>query len=125
VAVRSDVPAAGLIAVGAVGGFSSGLLGIGGGLATTVLTIAFLRMQRRRAQAMSLALGVLPVTAPAAWVYLQQGGPLPLWAAAGIVMGLLFGTFAGARAANHIPEELLHRTMLVLICGMAAYMAVK
>jgi len=49
-----------LIGIGIIAGFSSGLLGIGGGLAITALSVAL------------LAVTALPLTLPAAWVYIDQ-----------------------------------------------------
>jgi uncharacterized membrane protein YfcA len=63
----------GMLVVGAIGGFSSGLMGIGGGLAITVGLTAALGVPRHQAQLISLVLALVPTTVPAAWVYWQQG----------------------------------------------------
>jgi uncharacterized membrane protein YfcA len=64
-AVPEDVPVhwTVLAAVGAIAGGSSGFLGIGGGLANTALMAALAKISQHRAQAMSLAVTALPVTA--------------------------------------------------------------
>src|SRR4051794_31145883 len=74
-----DVPAHWMLlaAIGAIAGASSGFLGIGGGLAITALTTALLKLSQHRAQAMSLAVTAVPVTLPAALLYVQQGTELP------------------------------------------------
>ena len=66
--VSTDVPLhwASLARIGAVAGWSSGFLGIGGGLAITALMTGLLKLSQHRAQAMSLAVTALPVTIPAA-----------------------------------------------------------
>jgi uncharacterized membrane protein YfcA len=118
-------PAATLVAIGVVAGLSSGVLGIGGGLAVTALSTTVLRLPQHRAQAMSLILTLLPLTIPAAGVYLAQGWPLPWWSVAGMIGGLWIATIVGARVANRLPERVLRPTFIVLILGMAAYMATR
>jgi uncharacterized protein len=116
---------AALVAIGVAAGLSSGVLGIGGGLAVTALSTTLLRLGQHRAQAMSLILTLLPLTIPAALVYLTQGWAMPWWSIAGVVAGLWIATAIGARVANRLPERLLRPTFIVLILGMAAYMATR
>ena len=125
----SDEPAtahwAALVAIGVVAGLSSGVLGIGGGLAVTALSTTVLHLGQHRAQAMSLILTVLPLTIPAAAIYLAQGWTIPWWSIAGVVGGLWIAAALGARLANRLPERVLRPTFIVMILGMAAYMAVR
>ena len=114
-----------LIAIGLIAGLSSGVLGIGGGLAVTALSTTLLHFGQHRAQAMSLILTLLPLTIPAAGVYLAQGWALPWWSIAGVIAGLWLATAIGARVANRLPEKVLRPTFIVLILGMAAYMATR
>jgi uncharacterized membrane protein YfcA len=116
---------AGLLAVGTVAGFSSGFLGIGGGLATTVGLHALLGLPQHQAQLISLILSVVPTTAPAAWVYWQQGFSAPWPILAGVIVGLWVGTNLGARAANAISADTLHRALVALVSVMTLYMAWK
>jgi uncharacterized protein len=116
---------AALVAIGVVAGLSSGVLGIGGGLAVTALSTTLLHFGQHRAQAMSLILTLLPLTIPAAGVYLAQGWALPWWSISGVVAGLWIATVIGARIANRLPERVLRPTFIVLILGMAAYMATR
>jgi uncharacterized protein len=115
----------GLLAVGALGGFSSGFLGIGGGLAITVGLTAVLGVARHQAQMVSLILAVVPTTVPAARVYWQQGWSGSWVAVGGVVVGLWIGTDVGARLANRVRDVTLHRTAIGLISAMALYMAYK
>jgi len=117
--------AAALMVVGIVAGLSSGMLGIGGGLAVTVLSTTLLGFGQHRAQAMSLILALLPLTTPAAAIYLVRGGGLPWWSIAGVVIGLWICTAVGARFANSLPERVLRPIFIVLILAMAAYMATR
>lgn len=121
-AERREVSWAGLAVIGAVGGVSSGLLGIGGGLAITALSAIFLRMGQHQAQALSLMISALPLTLPAAWVYVRQGAQLPWWVIAGTVVGLVVGTKGGAIVANKLPERNLKFVFVALILALAIYM---
>jgi uncharacterized protein len=117
------VSPAALLAVGAFAGFSSGFLGIGGGLAITVGLSAWLKVPQRVAQMISLALLVVPLTIPAAWVY-WRAGHIVSWAVLiGVVLGLVAGTDIGARLANRLNDKALRRSLLVFIVLMAGYMA--
>jgi uncharacterized membrane protein YfcA len=117
--------AAALVAVGLVAGLSSGMLGIGGGLAVTALSTTMLGLGQHRAQAMSLILALLPLTIPAAGIYLARGGGVPWWSIAGVVIGLCISAAVGARIANSLPERVLRPIFIVLILAMAAYMAAR
>ena len=125
-AARADraviLGAATLLGVGFVSGLSSGLLGIGGGLAITAILAAGMKVPQHVAQALALAVTTLPLTLPAAWVYAEQAS-LPWWVIAGIVAGLWLGTAAGARLATLMSERSLRRLMPVCIFAMAAFMA--
>jgi uncharacterized protein len=115
----------GMLVVGVIGGFSSGFMGIGGGLAITVGLAAALGVPRHQAQLLSLILALVPTTLPAAWVYWQQGWSGSWFAVGGVVLGLWGGTDLGARLANRMSEVALHRTAVGLIAAMALYMAYK
>jgi uncharacterized protein len=113
-----------LIGVGIASGLSSGLLGIGGGLAITAILAAGMKVPQHVAQALALAVTTLPLTLPAAWVYAEQAS-LPWWVIAGIVVGLWLGTDAGARLAAPMSERALRRLMPACIFAMAAFMALR
>jgi uncharacterized protein len=97
-----SVPLAAVVAVGALAGFSSGFLGIGGGLAITVGLSAWLKVPQRMAQMISLALLAVPLTIPAAWVYWREGHIVSWGVLIGVVLGLVAGTDIGARLANRL-----------------------
>jgi uncharacterized protein len=119
------LPPLALIAGGVAAGFSSGFLGIGGGLAMTAGLAAGLKVPQHQAQLISLTIGVIPTTIPAAWVYWQHGWAASWLAIGGVVVGLSAGTDFGARLANRAREALLCRLSVALVTGMALYMAYK
>jgi len=125
--VPQDVPVhwATLGAIGAVAGWSSGFLGIGGGLAITALMAGLAKISQHRAQAMSLAVTALPVTLPAALLYVQQGTELPWSTIISLIVGLWIGTDIGARFANRVSPDKLRIMMIVMIGAMAVFMAFK
>jgi uncharacterized membrane protein YfcA len=116
---------ASLCAVGAVAGWSSGFLGIGGGLAITALMTGLLKLSQHSAQAMSLAVTALPVTIPAAVLYVQQGTELPWLTIISLIVGLWIGTDIGARFANRVAPAKLRIMLMVIITSMALFMAYK
>src|ERR1700761_5716966 len=116
---------AALLTVGMFAGLSSGLLGIGGGLATVVGLSAILRVPQHQAQMVSLVLALVPTTIPSAWVYWRQGWSAPWPVLAGVIIGLVIGTDVGARLANRISRSALHAALIFFVSAMAIYMAYK
>ena len=113
-----------LLGIGFIAGIFSGLLGIGGGVAITALSILLLHKRQHEAQALSLAITALPLTLPAAWVYVRQGWQ-PSWLVIGyLIAGLTLGTWIGALFANRQTERTLKIAFVLLLIAMAAYMAV-
>jgi uncharacterized membrane protein YfcA len=114
-----------LLVVGACGGLSSGLLGIGGGLAMTVLMVAWLGLPQHRAQALSLVVTILPTGLPAIWVYLRREAELPWPILGGVVVGLLVGTTLGAAVATRLEEPRLRRWFIGLVLLLAGLMIAR
>jgi len=112
-----------LCVIGFAAGFSSGFLGIGGGLALSVLAIAMLAIPQHQAQALSLAVTALPLTFPAAWSYVRLGYDLPVAAVGGIVLGLWLGMPLGAKVAIHMEARALKGYLIALVVLMAGLMA--
>ncbi|MGY3447967.1 sulfite exporter TauE/SafE family protein [Bradyrhizobium sp. USDA 4353] len=114
-----------LLAVGCAAGVSSGFLGIGGGLATVVGLSAMLGMAQHRAQMISLALTLVPMTIPSAWIYWQHGAT-PQWSIlAAVIIGLAVGTDVGARLANRVPPDRLRILLIGFVSLMTVYMTWK
>jgi uncharacterized membrane protein YfcA len=114
-----------LLVIGSIAGFSSGFLGIGGGLALTVGLSAGLKVPQHQAQLVSLMLAIIPTTIPAAYVYLHQGWLTSWLVMAGVIAGLWAGTDIGARLANQVSETALRRILIGFVSAMTIYMAYK
>ena len=124
-AARSALPWTALLAVGVVAGFSSGFLGIGGGLAITVGLVAGLKVPQHQAQLVSLLFSVVPTTIPAAWIYWSKGLAVSLPALIAILAGLWIGTDLGARLANRVTKTALRKILIGFVSAMTLYMAFK
>jgi len=122
---RKDLPWLPLLLIGVLAGFSSGFMGIGGGLAITVGLAAGLRVPQHQAQLVSLIFSIIPTNLPAAWIYWSKGLMVGWPAVCGILAGLWVGTDLGARAANGVSKAVLQRVMIALISAMALYMTHK
>ena len=125
VASRDDLPWLPLFLIGTLAGFSSGFMGIGGGLAITVGLAAGLRVPQHQAQLVSLIFSVIPTNIPAAWIYWSKGLMVGWPAIVAILAGLWIGTDLGARAANGVSKSVLRKAMIALVSLMALYMTNK
>jgi uncharacterized membrane protein YfcA len=104
-----------LLLIGTLAGFSSGFMGIGGGLAITIGLAAGLRVPQHQAQLVSLIFSVIPTNIPAAWIYWSKGLVVGWPAIIGILAGLWVGTDLGARMANGVSKSVLRQVMIGLI----------
>jgi uncharacterized protein len=114
-----------LAIVGACGGLSSGLLGIGGGLAMTALMVGWLALPQHQAQAIGLAVTVMPTGLPAIWVYAGREAEWPWLVLGCLVAGLVVGTALGARVATRLDEDRLRRWFIGLVLALAVLMIGK
>ncbi|MGX4772356.1 sulfite exporter TauE/SafE family protein [Bradyrhizobium guangdongense] len=122
---RQQLPWLPLLLIGILAGFSSGFMGIGGGLAITVGLTAGLRVPQHQAQLVSLIFSVIPTNIPAAWIYWSKGLMVGWPAILGIIAGLWIGTDLGASAANRVSKAVLRGSMIALVAVMALYMSYK
>jgi uncharacterized protein len=122
---RDQLPWLPLLLIGVLAGFSSGFMGIGGGLAITDGLAAGLRVPQHQAQLVSLIFSIIPTNIPAAWIYLSKGLMVGWPAIIGIIAGLWVGTDLGARMANGVSKSVLRRSMIGLVALMALYMSYK
>lgn len=108
-----------LIVIGLLGGFVSGLLGVGGGIIMVPLMLVFLGYTQHQAQGTSLAILAVPVTLVSAYNYYQEGEIN--WKFA-LIMALCFviGGYLGSKLAITINQSLLKKIFgaIMLIAGL-------
>jgi uncharacterized membrane protein YfcA len=103
---------------GLVGGFTSGLTGVGGGITMIPLLTSLLGLTQRRAHASSLAI-VIAVAAAAVVPYIARGEVD--WAlAATLALGGAAGAQLGARLMQRTPDRRLRQLFaaFVLLVGL-------
>jgi uncharacterized membrane protein YfcA len=106
-----------LIISGAVGGFLSGMFGVGGGLVMVPLLMWLLRMDQRRASATSL-IAIVP-TALVGSIGYAVGGQINFAAAGLIALGGIVGAPAGSWLLRRLSLVWL-RWMLITVMVLAA-----
>lgn len=115
-----------LIAFGVFVGVFSGLMGLGGGAVMIPIMVMLLGLQQTTAHGLSLAVMVPPVTIPAVYKYWKDGTLEfdHFKMALVIAIGVLCGTYFGAKLANMIGKENQDNLKLVfgfILTYVAAY----
>lgn len=106
--------------IGFVAGLLGGLLGVGGGFVLVPLQVMFGHMLEYRAHATSLA-AIVPGSVVAVLVY-WFAAPQPqvdLRFAVLLVIGSVFGAYAGARVMTRIPERGLKTVFSIVLAAVA------
>lgn len=107
-----------LIVIGLAAGVLAGLFGIGGGIVIVPALVYLARFSTQSAIGTSLGALLLPVGALGAWTY-YRAGHLQWRAAAWVALGLFFGTWIGANAAQGLTDVSLRRLFAMLLVGVA------
>jgi uncharacterized membrane protein YfcA len=110
------------LALGAVIGVISGMVGIGGGALLIPALVYFYGMSQIKAQGTSIATLLLPIGCFAFWTYYKAGHvdfKLAMLVAAGFAVG---GYFGGAWA-QHLSQVVLRRSFAALLVIIAAKLA--
>ncbi len=110
------------LTIGCIGGVSSGLLGIGGGVVIIPLLAAWLRMPQHEAQATSLAVMLPPIFLPGVIVYAAAQNGLPWAILGGVAAGFMAGAFFGARLATSVKGPALRIAFAAVMAAMAILM---
>ncbi|KAI7836512.1 hypothetical protein COHA_009613 [Chlorella ohadii] len=113
----SPLRAAGLVATGALSGFVSGLLGVGGG--TTATPLVALIMPYSQATVLGTTLAAMVPTTAAAVAQHQRLGNLNWRLAAGLAVGSVLGGAVGSQAAVHAPPYSLEAVFMVALLALA------
>jgi uncharacterized protein len=111
-----------ILAIGLVGGFLSGLLGIGGGTAMVPLLVLLGGLSQRESHATSLA--AMIVIATAALVVYGGAGRVDLVAAAALLLGSLIGARQGANLLSKAPERQLKAAFGAFLLIAAVLLAI-
>jgi uncharacterized membrane protein YfcA len=106
------------VAIGAVAGVGSGLLGVGGGIVMVPLLTAVLAFGQHRAHATSLA-AIVPIAAVGAAKFAIEGHT-DLALAGALAAGAIVGAPLGARLMARSGEGLLKTLFGVLMLAVAA-----
>ncbi len=109
-------------AIGAIAGFASGLLGVGGGFVIVPLQVVWARTPARRASGTSLA-AILPIAVVgAAHYYFGASSPqVDLRVAVLLVLGSAPGAYLGARAVSRVPTRALQGILAVALVGVGVH----
>ncbi len=104
----------GLLLVGIVAGYFSGLVGIGGGVIIVPALVLLFGFNEHMAQGTTLALLVPPIGILAVISYYQKGY-VDIKTAAIICVGFVLGGFIGGKMAVGLPEALLRRVFGIVL----------
>lgn len=109
------------IALGAVAGVLSGLIGIGGGVMIVPALVFLFHFSQHRAEGTTLALMIPPIGVLAVMPY-YRNGHVDVGAAALICLGFVFGGWAGGHWANSLSTVTLQRVFGVTLLVLGARM---
>lgn len=106
-----------LLLAGSLTGFLSGMMGVGGGTIMVPAMVLLLGMDQHTAQGTSL-LAMVPASLVGASTHHRLGNVAPRLAA-GLVPGVLLGTFLGGEAAHFLPENALRLVFAAVLLWTA------
>lgn len=104
-----------LLAGGAVTGFLSGLMGVGGGAFMIAFMVLLAGFEQQSAQGSSL-LAMVPVSAMGAWAHWRLGS-VEKTVLPGLIPGIVAGTVAGGMVAAFLPEHILRILFAAVLIG--------
>ena len=111
----------GLLLVGIVAGYFSGLIGIGGGVIIVPALVLLFGFNEHTAQGTTLALLVPPIGILAVMSYYQKGY-VDIKTAIVICIGFVIGGFIGGKMAVDINEVTLRKVFAVVLILLGAKM---
>jgi uncharacterized membrane protein YfcA len=114
-----------LIVMGAIVGVYSGLMGLGGGSVMIPLMVFILGFTQAQAHGTSLAVMIPPVVLPAVIQY-YRADRVDLKVAAFMAIGVLAGSWLGAKVATSIPDrslKLVFGFVLIYVAGYTIFAA--
>lgn len=113
---------AGLLILGIIAGYFSGLIGIGGGVIIVPALIILFGFSQHVAQGTTLALLVPPIGILAVTEYYKKGY-VDTKAAIIICIGFIIGGYLGGKYSVGLPEQLLRRifSIVIIVIGIRMY----
>lgn len=111
----------GLLLVGIVAGYLSGLVGVGGGIIIVPALIYVFGFSQLEAQGTTLALLVPPIGFLAALEYYKRGY-VDIKIAGIIIVGFIFGSFIGGKTAIALPEQFIKKLFACIMAIIAVKM---
>jgi uncharacterized protein len=112
-----------IVIIGVVGGFLSGLLGIGGGTVMVPLLVMLGGLTQRESHATSLAAMIL--IASSALIVYGGAGRVDVLAAAALLIGSLFGAKTGADLLSRSSERTLKMAFGAFLLVAGALLAIN
>ena len=109
---------AGLLILGMIAGYFSGLIGIGGGIIIVPALVMFFGFNQHIAQGTTLAMLIPPVGMLAALTYYKQG-MVDLRTAGFLCVGFLLGGYFGGKFATMLSPSSLRRIFAVVLVIIA------
>lgn len=100
---------------GALAGFASGLLGIGGAIVLIPVLTGALGLTQRQAQLASLVMLLPPLGLPAVLLYVRGQPGLPWGALLPVALGFVVGAFSGAGLSQRLSARRLERGFALLL----------
>lgn len=111
----------GLLVLGIIAGYFSGLVGIGGGVIIVPTLVLLFGFTQYSAQGTTLALLVPPIGILAVWKYYQKGF-VDIKTAAIICLGFIIGGYLGSITAVNIPQDTLRKIFAILLIVLGVKM---
>lgn len=111
----------GLITLGLVAGYLSGLVGIGGGIVMVPVLVLMFGFTQHRAQGTTLALLLFPVGILGVMNYYKTGN-VDLKTTLLLCVGFVLGSYLGSKTAITISQEMLRKVFAFLLVAVAAKM---
>ena len=111
----------GLIILGLVAGYLSGLVGIGGGIVMVPVLVLMFGFTQHRAQGTTLALLLFPVGILGVMNYYKTGN-VDLKTTLLLSVGFVLGSYLGSKTAITISQEMLRKVFAFLLVAVAAKM---
>lgn len=111
----------GLMLLGLLAGYLSGLVGIGGGIVMVPVLVLLFGFTQHRAQGTTLALLIFPVGILGVLNYYKTGN-VDIKTTLLLCVGFVLGSYLGSKTAITLSQDMLRKIFAVLLVAVAAKM---